>query len=103
MKSLLRAWRAEYPKQPTPNHSTVKNIVSNFEKYGSVLHVSPKTTKPSPKREKAKIELNNLLTKFPQLSIAKAASNVGTSPTLTYHIIHDDLHLKPYKFNRWHK
>ncbi len=36
MKSILRAWRAEYPKQPTPNHSTVKNIVSNFEKYRSV-------------------------------------------------------------------
>ncbi len=38
MKSILRAWRAEYPKQPTPNHFTVKNIVSNFEKYGSVAH-----------------------------------------------------------------
>ncbi len=31
MKSILRAWRAEYSKQPTENHSTVKNIVSNFE------------------------------------------------------------------------
>ncbi len=38
MKSILRAWRAEYPKQPTPNHSTVKNIVFDFEKYRSVAH-----------------------------------------------------------------
>ncbi len=38
MKSKLRAWRAEYPKQLTPNHSTVKNIVSDLEKYGSVAH-----------------------------------------------------------------
>ena len=104
MKSkILREMRTEYPKQPTPNHSTVKDNVSNFEKYGSVAHILPEHTKPSPKREKAKIELKNLLTEFPQLSNAKAASNVGISPTLTYHIIHDDFHLKLYKFHRWHK
>ena len=37
------------------------------------------------------------------MSITKAAAAVGISATLTYHIISDDLHLKPYKFHRWHK
>jgi hypothetical protein len=40
---------------------------------------------------------------FPNLSIRKAASAIGISPTLAYHIFHDDLHLKPYKLHLWHK
>ena len=42
MKSLLRAWWAEYPKKSLPNHSKIKKIISNFEKYGSVARVAPK-------------------------------------------------------------
>ena len=37
------------------------------------------------------------------MSIRKAASAVGVSPTLVYYIFHDDLHFKPYKFHQWHK
>ena len=44
-----------------------------------------------------------LVSDFPKLSIRKAASAVGVSATLVYHILHDDLHLKPYKFHQWHK
>ena len=44
-----------------------------------------------------------LVSDFPQLSIREAASAVGVSPTLVYHIFHDDLYLKPYKFHLWHK
>ena len=41
--------------------------------------------------------------KNPKLSIRKAASAVGVSSTLVYTVLHDDLHLKPYKLNRWHQ
>ena len=51
----------------------------------------------------AKNQLESLVSDFPQLSIRKAASAVGVSPTLVYQIFHDDLHLKPYKFHLWHK
>ena len=39
-----------------------------------------------------------MLKEFPNLSIA-----VNVSTTLLYSILHDDLHLKPYKFNVWQK
>ena len=35
MKTLLRAGRAEHPKQPLLSHYTIKNTVSNYEKYGT--------------------------------------------------------------------
>lgn len=101
--SVQRCFRQKYPKISTPSHTTIKNIVSNFEKYGSVGHVAPKPKNPGQKRENAKNQLENLVAEFPNLSIRKAASAVGVSPTLVYHIFHDDLHLKPYKFHIWHK
>jgi len=39
---VQRAFNKEYPKEDTPTHPTIKNILCNFEKYGSVAHVSPK-------------------------------------------------------------
>ena len=47
-----------------------------------------------------KNQLENLVSEFPQLSIRKAASAVDV---FVYHIFHDDMHLKPYKFHLWHK
>ena len=40
---------------------------------------------------------------FSTFSIRKATSADGVSPTLVYKILHDDLHLKPYKYQEWHK
>ena len=77
--------------------------MSKFEKTGSVGHIAPKLKNPSPKREAAKIQLKNMVSEFSSLSIRKASSALGVSPTLVYHILHDDLHQKPYKFHQWHK
>lgn len=55
------------------------------------------------KREDAKNQLKTMVAEFPTLSIRKAASAIGISPTLVFHILHDDLHLKPYKYQQWHK
>ncbi len=100
---VQRAFKLEFSQKTAPSPTTILNIVSNFEKYGSVLHVPPKSKNPSLKREKAKNDLKTVMSEFPQLSIRKAAAAVDVSPTLTYNIIHDDLHLKPYKFHSWHK
>lgn len=100
---VQRAFRAAFPKESTPSHQVIKNIVSNFEKYGTVAHVPPTKKNPLEKREMAKIQLKNLVSDNPHLSIRKAASAIGVSPTLVYHVFHDDLHLKPFKFHLWHK
>ena len=81
----------------------MQNIVSNFEKHGSVAHVPPKRKDTAQKREKAKNQLEKLVSDFLNLSIRKAAVAIDVSPTLVYHVFHDDLHLKPYKFHLWHK
>ena len=59
-----------------------------------------KNKDPGGGRKVAKNEMENLITKFPSLSIRKAASAVEVSSTFVFH---DDLHLKPYKFQQWHK
>jgi len=82
---VQRAFRTEYPKDGTPSHSVIKNILSNFEKHGSVAHVPPKHKNSGQKREMVKNQLENLVSDFPQLSIRKAASAVGVSSTLVYH------------------
>ena len=51
---VQRALRTEYPKDGTPSYSVIKNILSNFEKYGSVAHVPPKHKNLGQKREMAK-------------------------------------------------
>jgi len=100
---VIRAWNTEFKNKKAPNHSTIKNIVSNFKKTGSVAHVAPKPKNSPPKREAAKTELEKMVADFPSLSIRKAASAVGVSPTLVYKIYTDDLHLSAYKFHQWHK
>jgi hypothetical protein len=100
---VIKAWNTQFKNTTAPSHSTIKNIISNFEKTGSVACVAPKPKNPSPTREAAKIELEKLVSDFPSLSIRKAASAVGVSPTLVYQIYTDDLHLSAYKFHTWHK
>ena len=100
---IQKAWRTEFVKSKAPSDSAIKNMVTNFEKTGSVAHVPPKRKNPDPKREIAKNELKKMVSEFPSLSIRKAASAVGVSPTLVYQIFTYDLHLSAYKFHQWHK
>ena len=98
---IQRAFRAQYPKDGTPSQNFIKNIVLNFEKYGSVAPLEQK--KIGEKRQIVKNQLENLVSEFPELSIRKTAVAVDVSPTYVYHVFHDDLHLKPYKYHLWHK
>lgn len=100
---IQRAYRAQYPKRNAPLNKEIKYIVSVFEKTGSVGRQSRKRAEPTEKRQQAIIQLKPIVENYPTISIRKAASAVGVSPTLVYHVFHDDLHLKPYKFHQWHK
>ena len=86
-----------------PGHQIIKNIVQAFEKTGSVVPGRSKRQIPTQKRQEAKKQLETMVKEFSNLSIRKAASAVNVSITIVYSILHDDLHLKPHKFNVWQK
>jgi hypothetical protein len=100
---VQRSFRSEYPNQGTPSHFTINNLISNFEKTGTVTPLLRKRKNIVQKREKTKKDLKKLVSEFPNLSIRKAACALDVSPTIVYYIFQDDLHLKPYKFHIWHK
>ena len=103
ISAVQSAYRREFKTKQAPSHSVIKNIISRFEKTGSVTPTRTKAKETSKKRQEAKNQLETMVTEFPKLSIRKAASAVGVSPTLVYNILHDDLHLKAYKYNTWQK
>ena len=78
------------------------SIVSVLEKAIQSLYGSKKKRTKS-KTRYAKNQLETMATGFSLFSIKKTGSAVDVSPTLLYHILHDDLHLKLYKYQEWHK
>jgi hypothetical protein len=100
---VQRAFRTEYKNETTPSSSVIKNIVSNFEKTGSVGYTRPKCKEPSKKREEAKNQLKVMVSENTSLSSRKAASALGVSQYLILSILHDDMHVKPYKQQHFHK
>jgi hypothetical protein len=100
---VQRAWRTEFKNEKAPDAKVIKNIINSFEKTGSVIHIPHIVRDPTQKRQEAKNRLKTMVLDFPNLSIRKAASAVGVSPSLAHNIPHDDLHLQPYKFYCWHK
>ena len=97
------AYRVQFGLKTAPDRRTIMNIIKVFEKTGSVLSPLQKNRKLQNKRELAKTEVTTLITEQPNLSIRKLASAVNVSQTLIFHILHDDLHLKPYKLQKLHK
>ncbi len=100
---VQRAYRKEFCEKIAPNDSTIRNIISTFEKTGSVHHGNKGTKKPRQKRKDAENTIKSIVSEMPNLSIRKMAQSVDISPTLIFTILHDDLHLKPYKLHKWHK
>ena len=85
-----RAYRSKYKYETNPSNNTILNIVSVFEKTGSVAFMTHKNKDPREKRKVIKNEVENLISKFPSLSIRKATSEVGVSPTLVFSILHTE-------------
>ena len=100
-KSIARvqgAWRSHFKLTPAPNHITIKNTISKFEKTGSVESLPPTPSKPSQKREGAEKQLKVLYAENPSLSSRKAACAVQMSQTTVLSILRDEFHWKPYKY-----
>jgi hypothetical protein len=86
---VQRAFITEYPNDGTPKYSVIKNILSNFEKYGLVEH----------ERKIPKIQLENMVSDFLNCQSGKRHLLLFRP----HNCISDDLHLKPFKFHLWYK
>ena len=87
------AWRRKFKFKTSPTLKTIKNVVSVFEKTGSVESLLPKRSEPSQKREEARNQLENLHLDKPGLSSRQAACAVNVSQTTVLSILRDDFHL----------
>jgi transposase len=103
IKQVQTAYNAEFKSKTAPSACVIKNIVSTFEKTGSVGHTPPKRRENTQKRNDAKNQLEKMVTEDCTLSTRKAASAIGVSQTFIVSILHDDFHLKAYKYQQWHK
>lgn len=72
--AVQRAYRTKYKNEQAPTRGVIMNIVSVFEKTGSVDRKPYIRKDHSKKREDAKNQLETMVTEFPTLSIRKAAS-----------------------------
>jgi hypothetical protein len=102
IKAAQRAYQPEYKFKTAPSNRLIINIVSTFEKHGSVIWTTKNRRPTSQKREEVKNQLETMIAENPTLSTRKAASALQCSQTLIVTVLHDDLHLKPYKFHNWH-
>ena len=100
-KAVQRAYQAEYKCKTAPSNRVIINMVSKFEKHGSVIGTTNNSRPTCQKREEVKNQLETMIAENPTLSTRKASS-LQFSQTLIVTVLHDDLHLKPYKFHNWH-
>lgn len=100
---VQRAWRAKYKNKPVPSYSTIQNMVSSFEKTGSVMPMIRPKAGPSAKRQEAKTLLEKVVAENISLSTRKAASVAQISHTLAGIVLRQDLAMKPYKLQYVHK
>ena len=100
--AVQRAFKAKFRCKTAPNTKVIANIVKTFEKHGSVIGTTQNGRPSTKKREEVRNQLETLISEDPSLSTRKAASALQCSQTLIVTVLHDDLHLKPFKFHNWH-
>ena len=61
---VQRAFRTNYKNESVPSHTTITNLISVFEKTGSVAFMSIKRKNPSEKRIVAQDQLNSMIQQF---------------------------------------
>ena len=101
--TVRRAFKKRFNTRILPTNASILAIIKTFEKTGAVCHMPPKPKVISKKRLDAIGPVENLITEFPSLSVRKIASTVGVSTKIVQTILSDDLHLKPYKLQNWHR
>ena len=103
--AVQSAFRVKFKVNVAPDHQIIKNIVQAFEKKSLCCTWTIKTSNTNSEATRGQKTAWNHgkgISEFvnPQ---SRLASAVNVSTTLVYSILHDDLHLKPYKFNVWQK
>jgi len=96
-----RAWRTKYKFIYAPRANAIKSIVSRFEKTGSTI--KKKTSKTTILRKQAIIDVENLVSEFPKLSLKMISGECQIFRTLTRKILKQDLGRKPYKIPMYHQ
>ena len=97
VRLVQRAYRTEYVTSIAPADSTIRNIVSNFQKTGSVNRKVQKSRK-KPVRTKALIEsIKNLYVEDNKISLRKIANIVPASISTIRNVAKTEFKLKPYK------
>ena len=57
---VQRVWRTEFKNEKAPDAKAIKNIISNFEKTGSVVHIPRSVRDPTQKRQEAEKKAWNI-------------------------------------------
>lgn len=94
---VMRKWRTKFKNRKAPSHFAIKGAVLRFRKHGSIQKRPPKHHDRSNRIKALKIQLANLYSQKPKLSIRKAACAVRISYSATRNILVNELHLFPYK------
>jgi transposase len=82
LKAVERAYQAKYGRHSASGMNTIKNIISTFEKHGSVIETTTNRKPTSEKREEVKNQLKTMIAENPILSTRKATSALQCSRTL---------------------
>ena len=101
--NVQRAYRTKYQSKTAPSICAIKNIISNYEKTGSVdrKRVVDKT---KTMRTKSLVEMvEKLFLEDSKLSLRKAANLVPASISTIRNVAREELNLKPYKVPRTFK
>ena len=92
LKAVQRAYQAEYKCKSTLFLRS-KNTVRSLGQQKQEL--------PAKNEERGKKTLKTMIAENHSLSTRKVASVLQYSQTLIVTVLHDDLHLRTYKFHNW--
>ena len=100
---VKRAWRTKYKAKQAPRSDNILCTVSRFKKTGSVLPNLNRRRHISQKRKIAKNIVENLVSKFPKLSLKMMAQESKISKSTTRKVLIEDLKRKLYKIQDYHQ
>lgn len=96
---VQRRWRSEKKVKTNPKRDTIMNLVSNFEKKGSIESNRPQKYVRNVRTSEKINEVSELIAEDSELSIRKGAAATSLSPSSYRRVLIDDLHLYPYKIS----
>ncbi len=100
---VQRAFRTKFKSQTAPDRKTIKNIVNNYNKTGSVDRKQVVGKKRNVRTDELVKSIKNFYLDDPKLSLRKTANLVPASVYTIRNVLREDLNYKPYKIRRTFK